>query len=403
MTATRILRVATLAVAAVAWAIAGAILWRTKVPDDLRLPSLNERSIFGPDLIHDAQNYERFLSVNWVLGTLAGLVALAWMVRRGPRIAPSLRLGPVNAGVVTGAVTLTVVWAVSLPFGLATEWWQRRHGISTESYGSALALAWGGLLLTIFVGFAVLAGLLLLAKKVGAWWWLAATPLLVALFASLQLAIPYVLTIDTHPLRDPELVAQIRELERIEHAGNPPLREQDVSDQTTAANAFSAGIGPSERVVFWNTLLDGRFTDREVRFVAAHELAHLARNHISKSIGWFTLFVVPILGAAAFLTERRGGLRNPGTVPLALLAIVAVQIALLPLRNAITRRYEAEADWVALTATRDPGAARGLFLEFSDTALQDPSPPWWVHVLLDDHPSALNRIEQAAAWRARNP
>jgi STE24 endopeptidase len=140
-----------------------------------------------------------------------------------------------------------------------------------------------------------------------------------------------------------------------------------------------------------------------VRFVAAHELAHLARNHILKSVGWFTLFIVPILGAAAFLTERRGGLRNPGTVPLALLAIVAVQLAALPLRNAITRRYEAEADWVALTATRDPGAARGLFRLFAHTSLQDPSPPWWAHVLLDDHPSALERIEQAAAWRARNP
>src|SRR5215208_1123157 len=262
MTATRILRVATLAAGGVAWAVAGAILWQTRVPDDLRLPSLDERSIFGSDLVHDARNYERFIGVNWALGTVAGLVALAWMVRRGPRVARSLRLGPVNAGVVTGAVTLTVVWAVSLPFGLAAEWWQRRHGISTESYGSALALAWGGLLVTILVGFAVLAGLLLLAKKLGPWWWLAATPLLVALFASLQFAVPYLLSIDTHPLHDRALVAEIRELERIEGAGNPPIREDDVSDQTTAANAYSAGIGPSERVVFWNTLLDGRFSDR---------------------------------------------------------------------------------------------------------------------------------------------
>jgi STE24 endopeptidase len=250
---------------------------------------------------------------------------------------------------------------------------------------------------------AILAGLLLLAKKVGRWWWLAATPLLVALFASLQLAIPYVLTIGTHPLGDEKLAADIRTLERREDAGNPPIRVEDVSDQTTAANAYAVGIGPSERVVFWNTLLDGRFTDREVRFVAAHELGHLARNHILKSFGWFTLFLVPILGVAAYLTERRGGLRNAGTVPLLLLTIVAVQLVALPLRNAITRRYEAEADWVALTATRDPSAGRGLFREFVKTSLQDPSPSWWAHVLLDDHPTSLDRIEQAAAWRARNP
>jgi STE24 endopeptidase len=396
-------RAATLAAAAVVWALAGAALWRTKVPDNLRLPSLDERSIFGADLVRDAERYERFFHVNWVLGTIAGLAALVWMVRRGPRVARSLGLGPVNAGIILGAVTLTVVWAVSLPFGLASEWWQRRHGISTQSYGGALGLAWGGLLVTILVGFVILAGLLLLAKKLGARWWLAASPLLVALFATLQLAIPYVVSIDTHSLRDPELAAEIRKLERREDAGNPTVREQTVSDQTTAANAYSMGIGPSERVVFWDTLLDGRFSDREVRFVAAHELAHLARNHILKSIGWFALFLVPILGAAAFFTERRGGLRDPGTLPLALLVIVATQLVASPLRSAITRRYEAEADWVALTATRDPGAARGLFRQFADTSLQDPTPPWWAHVLLDDHPSALTRIEQAAAWRARNP
>jgi STE24 endopeptidase len=402
MTATRIVRVATLAVGAVVWVVAATILWRTKVPADLHLPSLDERSIFGARLVGRAQDYERFLNVNWFLSTLAGLGALAWMARRGPSLARSLGLGRVNAGIIAAAVTLTVVWAVSLPFGLASDWWQRRHGISTESYGASLGAAWGGLLVRIFIGFLVFAILLGLAKKVRGWWWAAAAPLLVAVFASLQLVVPYVLSIDTHPLEDRELVREIQLLEQREDAGNPTVREQKVSDTTTAANAYSVGIGPSERVIFWDTLLDGRFNDHEVRFVAAHELAHLARNHIAKSIGWFALFLAPILGAVAFFTRRLGGLRNPGTVPLALLVIVAALLVLLPLRNQISRRYEAEADWVALNATHDPAAARGLFRLFTRTSLQDPTPPWWAHVLLDNHPTALDRIEQSAAWRERN-
>ena len=177
------------------------------------------------------------------------------------------------------------------------------------------------------------------------------------------------------------------------------IRVDKVSDTTTQANAFSVGYGPSERVVFWDTLLDGRFSDREVRFVAAHELAHLARDHIPKSIAWFALFVVPILGAAAFVTERRGGLRNPGTVPLALLVITVAQLVALPLQNAITRRYEAEADWVGLSATRDAQGARTLFRSFARTSLSDPSPPLWAYILFYDHPSELARIEQAEAFR----
>lgn len=402
MTATRIVRVATLAVGVVVWVVAASILWRTKVPADLHLPALDEDTIFGARLVDRAQDYERFLNVNWFLTTLAGLGALGWMARSGPSLARSLGLGRVNAGIIAGVVALTVVWAVSLPFGLASDWWQRRHGISTESYAASLGAAWGGLLVRIFIGFLVLALFLGLAKKLGGWWWAAAAPLLVALFASLQLVVPYLLSIDTHPLKDPKLARAIQLLEQREDAGNPTVREQKVSDTTTAANAYSVGIGPTARVIFWDTLLDGRFNDHEVRFVAAHELAHLARDHIAKSIAWFALFIVPILGAAAFFTQRRGGLRNPGTVPLVLLVIVAAELASLPLRNEIGRRYEAEADWVALNATHDPAAARGLFRLFTRTSLQDPTPPWWAHALLDNHPTALVRIEQSAAWRERN-
>jgi STE24 endopeptidase len=403
MTATRIVRVATLSVATVVWVLVAAALWRTKVPSHLQLPSLDEEAVFGAGLVHRAQRYERFVDVEWALSTVAGLGALVWMARRGPRVASSLGLGRINAGIIVGAVTLTVLWAVSLPFGLASDWWNRRHGLSTESYAQSLGTAWGGLLLTILVGFVILAGLLALAKQLGSWWWLAAAPLLVALFASLQLIVPYVLSLDTHPLRDRKLVTTIGQLERREHAGSPAIREQTVSDTTKEANAYSIGIGPSERVIFWDTLLDGRFSDHEVRFVAAHELAHLARDHILKSVGWFALFVVPILGAAAFFTGPRGGLQNPGTVPLALLVIVAAQLVALPVQNAISRRYEAEADWVALTATRDPEAAKVLFRRFAKTSLQDPSPTWWASLFLDDHPTVLARIEEAAAWKERQP
>lgn len=402
MTPMRIAGAATLAAAGIVWVLAATLLWRTNVPANLKLPSLDEEAIFGVRLVQRAQDYERFLLVNWVLSTIAGLVALGWMAARGPTLVRSLGLGRVNAGIIAGAVTLTVVWAVSIPFGLATEWWQRRYGISTESYAASLAGRWGALLVTTLLGFVVLAVFLGLAKKLGGWWWLVASPLLVAFLAAIQLTLPYLLSIDTQPLRDRRLAADLRVLAQRENAGSPPVREQTVSNRTTTANAFALGVGPSERIIFWDTLLDGRFSDGEVRFVAAHELAHLARDHPLRAIGWFALFIVPIVGAAALVTQRRGGLRNPGNVPLALLVIVAAQLVALPLRQAITRRYEVEADWVALNATRDPAAARGLFRRFAGTSLHDPTPPWWAHVLLDDHATALERIELSEAWKKRS-
>jgi STE24 endopeptidase len=400
MTATRIVRGATIAAAVAAWLVLAALLWRTKVPDGLRLPHLDENAVFGRGLVHDAARYERLLDVFWLGATLTELAVLVLLARRGGRLARGLRLGRVNAGIVVGVVSLTVLWAAGLPWVVATQWWERRHGISYDSYAATVARAWAALLGTTFVAFVALAVILAFAKALRGRWWLAAVPTVVVLTATLQLVIPYLVTLGTHPVRDATLRAEIRQLERREHAGTPLVRVQKVSDRTRAANAYSIGIGPTERVVFWDTLLQ-EFSPREVRFVAGHELAHLARNHILKGIGWVGLLTLPILALVAFVTERRGGLREPSNVPLGLLVLVAATIALLPLRNEISRRYETEADWIGLGGSRDPAAARGVFKGFSVESLQDPTPPGWVHVFLDDHPTVLQRIELARAWAER--
>jgi STE24 endopeptidase len=375
------------------------LLWRTTVPAHLRLPRLDERAVFGAGLVHRAERYERFLDWDWVLATLAALTAYVLTARRARRLAAGLGLGRINAGIVLGVVTFALVWAAMLPFGLAAVWWERRHGVSRESYGAALAGAWGRLLGTTLVAVVALAIVLALARRLGRSWWMAGAPALATVLLVLQLFNPFLLTLGTHPLQSPALVRDIRILERREHAGNPPVRVANVSGRTREANAFAVGIGPTERVVLWNTLLDRRFSTGEVRFVIGHELGHLARNHILRGVAWFALLVIPVLLVTAYAAD----VRRPEAVPLALLVIAVAQVALLPLQNAISRRYEAEADWIGLTGSRDPAAARGLFKGFVATSLDDPNPPRWVDVLLDDHPTPLRRVEMAQAWRERNP
>ena len=73
-----------------------------------------------------------------------------------------------------------------------------------------------------------------------------------------------------------------------------------------------------------------------------------------------------------------------------------------PRQSAVSRRNEAEADWAALNTTRNPAAFVALFRDFAKYGLADPDPPGWFHVLFEDHPSGLERIEMARAWsRAR--
>jgi STE24 endopeptidase len=295
-------------------------------------------------------------------------------------------------------LTITVVWAVSIPFALAATWWERRYGVSRENYAASLVAQWEQLLGLAFATLFLLGIVLLLARRLGRRWWVAAAPTIVALGLLVQFVQPFLVSIGTKPLRSPTLRAAIARLEKREHAGSPSVRVDDVSGRTREANAFAIGFGSSARVVLWNTLLDGRFPAPQVRFVIAHELGHLARNHILRGVGWFALLLLPVLALVAYTTD----VRRPAAVPLALLLITLAQLVLLPVRNAISRRIETEADWIALNATRDPAADRGLFTGFVATSLQDPSPPAWVHFLLADHPSPLQRVELAQAWIARN-
>ena len=134
----------------------------------------------------------------------------------------------------------------------------------------------------------------------------------------------------------------------------------------------------------------------------AHELAHVERAHVWKGAAWFVLFAVPGVALVAFVLNRRGGPGDPGLVPLALLCAFVLSLAVLPAANAISRRYEAEADWFALVATRDPQAVAGLVRRLAVASLADPDPPGWSRQLLGTHPSPLDRIAMAEAY-ARRP
>ena len=400
MTATRIVRPATIAVVAVAvWAVATILLLRTKVPGNLNPPQLDPRRVFGAEATRAGVRFDRFFDYEWVLATLTTLAVLGVYLRRGPRLARSLPLGAVNAGIITAVFISVVVWAASLPFGYASSWWSRRHDISQRSWSSIVFAPLGGLVQTTVSTTVVVAVALLLAKRLPRTWWLAAAGAVLALAVGVQFVLPFVQRVGTHPVRSRPLAAQIRTLEKRERVGRPVVRVDKVSGTTSAANAFSVGIGPSRTVIIWNTLLDGRFSPREVRFVVAHELGHLARHHIWKGIAWGVLLGLPIFGLVAWVTGRRGGLQRPENVPLALFTLALAGVVVTPFANAVSRRYEAEADWLAVQATRDPGAGRSLFRTFVRTDLQNPDPPGWVTFFLEDHPSALARVEQVEAWR----
>ena len=228
-------------------------------------------------------------------------------------------------------------------------------------------------------------------------WWLPAAPVFVAIAALFAFALPYLG--ETERLDDPALHSQARELALELDVEEIPVDVEEVSEETSAPNAYAYGLGPSRRVVLWDTLLD--YPDDEVLAVVAHEFGHQSENHILKSLAWYSLFAFPGAYLIARLTRRRGGMANPAAVPFSLLVVVVLSLAALPLENAISRHMEREADWVALETTEDPQAVESVFRRFTRDALAQPDPPEWSSMLFDSHPTIEDRIAMAIAWRER--
>jgi STE24 endopeptidase len=392
MTATRTREFWAILAAAGLWLVAAVLLWRTSVPD-LHPPELDARDVFGGDFVERAAHYSRGLRLFWIGATAAGLATLVLAVV----LAPRARVRGIPGGVLLGAGTLVAVWVARLPFVLGAQWWRRRYGVSTADYGTILVDPWLERLGSLAAACVAIALVMLLARRLGDRWWLVGGPAFALLGAVFLLAQPYLLVPRLKPLENRELAVEIQRLATQQGVGDVRIEVRDASRRTRAINAELYGVGPTKRIIIWDTALDGRLTRAQVEQLAAHEFGHVEAKHVWKGIGWLFLFAVPGAYVIARATRRRGGFGEPAAVPLALLALTVLQLLLLPVTNAISRRYEAEADWLGMQATDAPLAQEGLIRGLAEASLAQPDPPTWAYVLLDDHPTPLQRVATARA------
>src|SRR4051812_24399548 len=393
------IRIALLSLGLAGWIVAAYLLWRTSVPS-LALGGLDPHDYFSPRLLARAHHYGNGARVIWLVSTLAKLAALALLVWKLPSQARGIGLGRVSTAIVLGMVTVVTLWFVGLPFSIARLWWAHRYGLGPFSVWDWLATQWALLPAQALFALAAIALVVALAVKFQQGWWLPGATVVVGLAALLAFVSGWLGAAGTHPLPTVELRADAALLEAKEHV-HPRVSVMEVGSWTNQPNAFTVGFGRSTHVVVWDTLLDGRFDRGQIDVVMAHELGHARSRHIPKEIAWYALILFPTALIVAFATRRRGGLRNPANLPLAIFVVTVVGLAATPLRNAVSRRYEAEADWRALVATDDERAAGGLFVKFGPTTLEDPTPPFWDYAFLETHPTVAQRLAMVEAYRTR--
>jgi STE24 endopeptidase len=175
----------------------------------------------------------------------------------------------------------------------------------------------------------------------------------------------------------------------------------DASRRTTAANAYVSGIGPTKRVVLYDTLLD-RYTRDEIRLVVAHELGHVRHRDVPRNVAYAAI-VAPATALAAqrlswTLSPERG---TPAALPALARAAALVSTPIGIIGSRLSRAVERRADTFALELAGTPEA----FISFERAiALQnvaDLDPPRWLTRLLSSHPPTAERIGAAAAFAQR--
>src|SRR5205823_376642 len=141
------------------------------------------------------------------------------------------------------------------------------------------------------------AAVVALTRRYPRHWWLPAAAGSVMFGGVLAALAPVVLDPlfnDFTPLPEGETRADVLDLARAAGVKVGEVYSVDASRRTSAANAYVAGLGPTKRVVLFDTLLD-RYSRDEVRVVVAHELAHVLGRDVPRSM----LYAALVAPAAA--------------------------------------------------------------------------------------------------------
>jgi STE24 endopeptidase len=174
--------------------------------------------------------------------------------------------------------------------------------------------------------------------------------------------------------------------------------EVDASRRTTAINAYVTGLGPTKRVVLYDTLIEG-FSPDETRLVVAHELAHVRHRDVPRGLAFLALVAPPALLAVALLADELTGGDERAVVPALALAAGLVSAPVGVCGRALSRAVERRADTYALELTGTPDAAIAFERRVAVRNLVDPDPPRWARLLLGTHPAIVERLGIAEAHR----
>jgi len=313
------------------------------------------------------------------------------------------------AQAVLGGFALVLIGElVTLPLAAWRETVLRRYDLSTQTWSAWTVDLLKGYAVAAVIGAVTLLGFFGLARLAPRWWW----AWVAAGAAALTVLFSFVFPVLVEPIFNkftPMPSGPLREnLIAMAARDGVPVKDvlvADASRRTNALNAYVSGLGPTRRIVVYDTLLR-EAPPGEVEAVVAHELGHakdrdvLTGTLIGALAAAAAVCAVYLIGSWTGLLRRAGvdSITDPRAVALLLALATVVGLAAAPLQSFVSRRIEARADAHALVLTEDPATVERMEQRLATTNLADVDPPRLEYVMFASHPSVVERIAAARAY-----
>ncbi|MGZ5433922.1 MAG: M48 family metallopeptidase [Thermoanaerobaculia bacterium] len=282
----------------------------------------------------------------------------------------------------------------------------RQFDLSEQTFGSWMNDMLKGLAVNLAILMPLGALALLAMRRVKRWWlalWLGSIPVILTAVILQPIVLDPIFN-KFEPLADQVLRQKLLDLASRAGIEGGRVYEVNKSKQTKTMNAYVNGIGPTARIVMWDTLL-AKLNHDEVLAVMGHEMGHYVMKDVWKGLAFSLALSLFVFFAGQKIIERglpRFGLAtagDPAALPWVLLVFGAIGFLLTPVGAAYSRYGEHQADKFSLELTHLNEPMATAFRKMAEDSKRDPSPHPFIKYWRYTHPPIAERIPFALSYR----
>ncbi len=326
---------------------------------------------------------------------------LPWLVE----IINNWHIGFIGGGLIFFTILAMIANLLDIPFDLySTFVIEDRYGFNTRTIKLWLIDWIKGMAISFILGGIIIFFLLTLVYYFKNTWWF---------FAWIVISVFELLIMWLYPVLIAPLFNKFEQITNKELENNiatlmgkaglavKGVFQMDAGKRSRHTNAYFTGIGRTKRIVLFDTLLSSH-PDEEILSVLAHETGHWMKKHIIKQLvlleilSLIGLFIVAKLLKWQLIYQTFGFPEQIGYVGLFLVPVLLSPLGYFtrPVGSAISRKYEREADDIAVKMMGTAGPMKNALIKLSADNLANlvPHPIFsWFNY---SHPPPVERIER---------